>query len=348
MDIRRPALLATALGALWCSPAPAQTLQTHSELTVVGERSVTPLIQAVATTLEPRRPSGMPALDTLSDTGAALRFCSGIGAGTPDLAILPRALTPEEQKNCREHGTRPLELKVGYQVAVLAGAPGEIDWALTRRQVFLAVVRDAPTGPDEVLRPNAYRSWSDIDDGLPDQPIQISGAPANSPLADVFFDLVLEAGAKTFARLSALSTSDPGSFAKILGTLRSDGVFRPDASKEPVDPSDPGAAARLVVLDYSRLLASRADWRAAKLDGVSPTVETIRSEEYPAARAVYVYLKPEHAPFSPGLIAFAEALTSEDVIGDGGLAQAMGLVPADAQSREDARQLVQNLSPRPN
>lgn len=76
--------------------------------------------------------------------------------------------------------------------------------------------------------------------------------------------------------------------------------------------------------------------KAAKVDGVAPTFETISNGTYPVSRSLYIYVKKANIGVTPGLREFVSAFVSDGATGKGGYLQQRGLIPlaADAHAAQ--------------
>jgi phosphate transport system substrate-binding protein len=82
--------------------------------------------------------------------------------------------------------------------------------------------------------------------------------------------------------------------------------------------------------------------RVATMSGISPSVETVASGEYPVSRPLFFYIKKAHIGTIPGLKEYAEFFVSEKVSGEDGPLAAYGLVPLPANEAEEVQNAVKN------
>ena len=66
--------------------------------------------------------------------------------------------------------------------------------------------------------------------------------------------------------------------------------------------------------------------KVATVSGVTPSVETISSGDYPISRPLYFYVKKQHIGVIPGLKEYIEFFVSDDMAGPDGPLAAYGLV----------------------
>ena len=70
---------------------------------------------------------------------------------------------------------------------------------------------------------------------------------------------------------------------------------------------------------------------------VGNAVENIIGGEYAVSRSMYFYVKREHLPLVPGLLAFVTEFTEEDAWGPDGYLAAKGLIPLMPDERSRIR-----------
>ena len=67
--------------------------------------------------------------------------------------------------------------------------------------------------------------------------------------------------------------------------------------------------------------------KVATVNGVTPSVDSVASGEYPVSRPLYFYVKKDHIGVIPGLKEYAEFFVSDEIAGPDGPLAAYGLVP---------------------
>jgi phosphate transport system permease protein len=313
---------AFALALLAAAPALAAP---RAHPVVAGSSTIFPFAVAVA-----ERQAGPGPLVLPMGSGAGIAwFCEGLGAATADIALASRAMTPEEASGCRVNGVTPMEeVLVGHDGIVLAVQPGHALEDLRLKDLWRALaarVPDPAGGTAWVANP--YRRWDEVRAGLPARPIRVLGPPATSGTRDAFAALALRPACEA----ALADHPQPDAERRHCGELRRDGAWQ-DAGEHDdalVAHLRAGTGA-LGVVGFGALVRNPGLIRAVCLDGVCPTTETIRGGEYPLTRALYLYLKPAHRAFVPGLDALVAAFFSSEASGPGGYLLRLGLVPAAA------------------
>ena len=255
-----------------------------------------------------RRPSrsttGGPAakVESLGTGGGFKLFCSGTGSAYPDVANASRPMKKSEWDKCQAAGvTEIVEIKIGYDGIVIADAkarPGlqpdaRTDLPRARRRGPARPPASAPTPP----RPGP-RSTS----GLPAKPILVYGPPPTSGTRDAFSELAMEEGGEKIPALAALKKTNEDDFKAKTHKIRSDGAWvdageNDNAIVQTLEKT-PNA---LGVFGYSFLENNMDKVKAATVDGVAPTFETISSGAYPLSRSLYIYVKKANIGVTPGL-----------------------------------------------
>jgi phosphate transport system substrate-binding protein len=268
-----------------------------------------------------------------------VRGSAGADSATADLVGADRRMMRSELAVCQRNGVpRVTELRVGYEVVVLArsklyGAP-----KLSARDIFLGLAAEVPD-PDRPtsLIKNPYRVWNDIDTALSQEQIEIFGPPLSSPTAAAFRRTVMEAGCATFPALAALKFRDPERFEKVCQAVRTDGVYRDlgyllGKMVEHLD-TYPNAMALLNFKEMPTALV------AASVDGVEPTRDAFAADSYVGSRTLYLYLNAQRAASNRSLFDFV--LGFERTALDPGTD--LQLVPLDADQRQTEMRNVMTL-----
>ena len=134
------------------------------------------------------------------------------------------------------------------------------------------------------------------------------------------------AGCDKDPAMKALKSSDEEKHKKICGTLRGSPYYVEQGendnliiSKLTTNPTSIGA------FGFSYLDGNRDKIRALTIDGVSPSMETITSEQYPGSRAMYIYIKKAHIGAVPGLMEYVAEFAKGSA--EGGYLAPKGLIP---------------------
>lgn len=316
----------------------------RDQIRVVGSSTVYPFTTAVAE--QYGRAGGKTPVVESTGTGGGLKlFCAGVGADHPDVANASRRIKKSEYEDCSKHGvTDIVEIKIGFDGLSIAHAKGAPDFGLTKKQIFLALAKEIPDGSGKLVA-NPNKTWSDVDPSLPNKKIEVLGPPPTSGTRDSFVELVMEKGAEGIDALKALKKSDAKAFEKAWKSVREDGAYVEAGENDNLIvqklSANPDA---LGIFGYSFVEENLNSIKAAPIDGVTPTYETIASGEYKVARPLFIYIKAQHVDIVPGLKDFVAEYVSEKALGEDGYLVAKGLIALPKDDLEASRKTAAELS----
>ena len=312
-----------ALLAALASAMPAEVgAAPRSHAVIAGSSTMFPFAAAVAE----RQPGPGPLVLPMGSGAGIAWFCEGIGPATPDIVVASRAMTPEEASACRVRGVTPLQsFEVGYDGIALVTHPESALRELTLPELWRALAHRVPdpAGGEQWVS-NPYRTWNELRATLPDEPIRVLGPPPTSGTRDSFARLAMLPSC--LAALTGHPRPEPE--RRACGELRRDGAWV-DAGE-----NDEGLVARLLsdphalgLVGYGALARNPGRVVAVCVDGSCPTAESIGTGRYPLARPLFLYLKPAHRAFVPGLDALVAGFFEPGAIAPGGRLARLGLVP---------------------
>jgi phosphate transport system substrate-binding protein len=318
------ALVATAM-LLTLAGCGGQGTETRDSIRAVGSSTVFPFAKAVAESLTRSNPQVKSPIIESTGTGSGIKlFCSGLGAGTPDIVNASRRMKAEEFQSCKANGVdEVIEIQVGLDGLAFASAKGGLSLNLTPAIVYKALAA-TPYG-----KPQTAKTWRDVDASLPDVPILVYGPPSTSGTRDALKELVLEKGCQTDPAIAALKDRNEDEFTKVCTELRTDGAYVDQGEQDNLIVQKIETNPRAVgIFGYSYLDENRDKLQAHTMDGVAPTYENISTFKYPDARPLYIYVKKAHLDAIPGLRDYLAEWTKLWVA-DGPLAR-LGLIPLPA------------------
>jgi phosphate transport system permease protein len=316
-------VLALALLALPpCSADAAGSVSARSHPLVAGSSTVFHFAAAVA-----ERHPALQALVVPTGTGAGIAwFCEGLGPATPDIVMASRPMVEEELAACIHAGVAPLErVELGRDGIVLIASPGSALHALSGAELWRAIAARVPSPTGHEWGPNPYRTWAEVRPGLPETPIRVLGPPATSGTRDMLVSLVLRPACE-----AALAGRDAAPDERLhCGEVRRDGRWSDAGENDDALVAQITAdAAALGVVGYGALVRNPGRVAALCIDGSCPSKETIGSGDYPLARPLFLYFKPAHAAYVPGLAALMDGFAGEEAGAEDGFLSVLGLVPA--------------------
>jgi phosphate transport system substrate-binding protein len=276
-------------------------------------------------------------------TGGGMKlFCSGAGENTPDVANASRRMKKSELEDCRKNGVDAVtEIKIGFDGIVLANSKRHARYALSEKEIWLALAKEVPVNGQLVANPN--RTWNQVNPSLPDERIEVLGPPPTSGTRDAFVELVMDKACAEFPEIEALAEDAKEAACQ---TIREDGAYIDAGENDNVIVQKLEAnPAAVGIFGYSFLDQNVDRLQGSTIQGVEPTFENIADGKYPVARSLYVYIKNAHAGVVPGIREFAEEFTSDAAFGEEGYLADKGLIPLPEGEREQARQAATNLTP---
>ncbi|MBN8846914.1 MULTISPECIES: substrate-binding domain-containing protein [unclassified Sphingomonas] len=324
--IRRAALLAAvSLSLAAChDQAAGGGGGTRAPIRAVGSSTVYPFTAIAAEQFLANTPGARPPVIESTGTGAGMRlFCAGIGATHPDIEDASRRMRRVEYDACAHNGAgRLLEIQIGIDGVAFAESRRGARMALTPADLYRALAA-TPGG-----RPNAARTWRDVNPALPATPIRVYGPPATSGTRDALAELILARGCEQVdPAAAALHARDPGAFAVRCQRIREDGAYIDAGENDNLIvqklATDPDA---IGVFGFSYLEENAGTVVGLPIAGVAPSHATIANGSYPGARPLYIYVKQAHLGAVPGLRRFLAQYAK--LWGDGGALARRGLVPS--------------------
>ena len=310
-----------------------------------GSSTVFPFATRVSETVA-RTTGGVPAKVEALGTGGGIKlFCSGAGSAYPDIATASRRMKKSEYEDCVRNGVKDIvELKIGYDGIVIANARNGATYDLRERDIVLALAADIPK--DGGFIKNPHSTWRDVNSALPAERILVYGPPPTSGTRDAFVELGMEGGASDIPGYAALKTSDKDAFKARTHTLRSDGAWTDAGENDNAIvqtlTKTPGS---LGVFGYAFLENNSDQVKAARVNGVSPTLATIADGSYPLSRSLFIYVKKANVDVVPGLREMVNAFVSDAASGKGGYLLERGLVPLTPEQHEAEKKAAQELAP---
>jgi phosphate transport system substrate-binding protein len=329
-------LLSTAaVAVLFAGQAFAQSRDT---IQVAGSSTVLPFASIVAEEFGNAFPDFKAPVVGSGGTGGGLKqFCEGVGANTIDVANASRPIKKEELATCNTNGVKKVqEVQFGFDGIVFATSANQGDFALKPIHVYKAIAAQVPV--DGKMVANPYKKWNEIDASLPDQEINVAIPGSNHGTREVFQERVIAPGCKE----AGLPEMDKEAMAKACETFRQDvvveisGDYTETLARLQANPSTVG------VFGLSFYDQNKDSLKVATVSGVTPSLETVASGEYPVSRPLFFYVKGEHIGTIPGLAEYTEFFLSDAVSGAGGTLEGAGLIPMPDAKRAEVLKAFQD------
>ena len=324
-------LMIAALGSIVAAGA----AEARDQIRIVGSSTVFPFATAVAEQFGKTTSFKTPVIESTGSGGGLKLFCAGIGEGHPDITNSSSGIKKSQVAQCVKNGITDITaVKIGYDGIVVANSKKAGKFALTTKDLFLALAKDIPTGEDGKLMENTHKTWKDVRSDLPNVKIEVLGPPPTSGTRDAFVSLAMEGGCKKFAWIKALKKADKKAYKKLCHTVREDGAFVEAGENDNLIvqklEANPNA---LGIFGFSFLDQNADKIQGSTINGVEPEFENISSGKYPVSRPLWFYVKTAHVGKVPGIKEYLAEFTSEKAWGDEGYLTDKGMIPSPKAER---------------
>ena len=326
------ALAATSALTLSACQDQASSGGARDYISAVGSSTVYPFATTAGERFAEATGNRTPKIDSTGTGGGFERFCQGVGGETPDIINASRRMKKKEYDSCVANGvTEVVEIQIGIDGIALGEAARGPGFELTEEDVYKALAAN-PYG-----KPNAAKTWRDVNPALPAVSISVFGPPSTSGTYDAYKELILAKGCDANPEMKALKDSDKDKHEVVCTALRgapyyveqgeNDNLIISKLDKNPTS---------LGIFGFSYLDANKDKIKAVPVRGVSPTYAAIADGSYPGSRPLFIYVKKAHVGVIPGLADYvAEFLKGA---GEGGYLGAKGLIvsPRDVADKASA------------
>ncbi len=310
--------------------------QARDQLRIVGSSTVYPFASKVAEYVGKTTNFPTPVIESTGSGGGMKLFCAGNDLDTPDITNASRRMKPKEFQTCQENGVTDItEVTIGNDGIALAQKAGNQAFNVTREQLALAVLKLIPDGKGG-LKENSYANWNQIDSSLPNREITIYGPPTSSGTRDAFEEMIVE---EATGAMPVYAQNGKEGYS----TIRSDEAYVPSGENDnlivqKLTKNDNAFG----IFGYSFLAENGDKVQGAKINGVSPTPDTIASGDYPVSRSLFFYIKNSHNDDVPAMKEYVDQFMSESMIGQRGKLKAVGLIPLASSTYNEVVNRVQN------
>lgn len=291
--------------------------------------------------------SKTPIVGSGGSSAGLKQFCQGLGEATIDIANASRAIKPAEREACAKNGVNEIvEIKFGYDGIVFAVDANAGQWALTTKDVYLALAEKVPV--DGKLIDNPNKTWKQVNPALPDVAIVAYIPGEKHGTREVFEEKVMHAGCKAAGGDKAGVADGLDKKAadttcvrvrKDGGTVDIDGDYTETLARIKSNPQGVG------VFGLSFYENNTDKLKVATIDGVAPSLETIAAGKYPVSRPLFFYVKKAHVGTIPGLKEYVEFFTSKKMLDSEGPLVEYGLVPLPSPEFDALTAHIKALKP---
>ncbi len=261
------------------------------------------------------------------------RFCTGLEAIHPDVVVTSRGMTLKELERCRDRGvSEVIRIKIGDEAIVFAAEKSSKPIPLTPQFQWRAFSYDVFEEEMESASPiisNPHKKWSDLDKSLPNQPIKLLAPAKDSAQYNSFKELGMAAGCRKYEWIKVMKYHRHfrTHYKALCYRARKDGAVihttEGDASMADRIASD---KASIGMLSFSEWNKGDDRLQAMSVDGVMPTLASIKNGSYPLVRSHYVYIKKDNLDRVSGLQKLIDGIASDAAIGKSGYLTKMDLV----------------------
>ncbi|MGL4310538.1 MAG: substrate-binding domain-containing protein [Paracoccaceae bacterium] len=331
---------ALAIAALSAGAAVAR-----EQVQVTGSSTVLPYATIVAEAFGENFDFPTPVVEGGGSGAGRAKMCEGVGENTVDIANSSSRITQKDIDTCAANGvTEIMEVRIGYDGIVFASAADGADFALTPADVFNAI--GAQVVKDGALAANANTQWAEVNAALPAQDILVMVPGTKHGTREVFDSKVIVKGCEETGAMKLFMDSGMDEDAAEEACMK----LRTDGRSVDIDGDYTETLARLEadknavgVFGLAFYQNNTDKLKVATISGITPSVETIASGEYPVSRPLYFYVKTAHLDAIPGLAEYVEFFVSDDMAGPDGPLAEYGLVsdPELAKTQE----MIANRTP---
>ena len=343
-------LTVTTAAAVVGTVAFAGAATAREQVQIAGSSTVLPYANIVAEQFGKTFDKFKTPIVESGGSGAGLkRFCEGVGANTIDIANASRKIKDTEIKECEKNGVKEImEVQFGYDGIVFAVDAKGGNWALTPKDLYLALAAEVPK--DGALVANPYKTWKQVNASLPDWPIVAYIPGEKHGTREVFEEKVLHQGCKDTGGVKLHANKAEGDEKKKKaaadkaclrvrkdgGTVDIDGDYTETLARLASNPQGLG------VFGLSFYENNKDKLKVATISGVEPSLETVASGKYPVSRPLFFYVKKAHLGVIPGLKEYVEFFTSDKVLSADGPLVEYGLVPLPDDECKEVQELVKS------
>lgn len=275
-------------------------------------------------------------VESMGSGGGLKLFCKGLNE--PHIVNASRRITISELRRCKKYNIDVIEFTFGKDGVVISNSKKSPLFNLSEELIFTALAEDNGFGKKPM-------TWKEAGlliqhkTALPDMPIRVYGPPDSSGTRHAFIDLIMKEGAKK------LSQRFHWDWDKQTYTEKST-IFRDDTYIN-VGENDNLTIQKLYknpeslgITGFSYLDNNLHLVQGALINGVDPSFENISSGRYPAARALFFYVKKYYVSM---LLEYLREFISIKMIGEDGYLVEKGLIPLSEEQFQIQLKKIETL-----
>ena len=312
---------------------------------VSGSSTVLPYAKIVAETFgEIFSDYKIPVIESGGSGAGIKEFCRGVGENTIDIANSSRPMKKTELRACFDAGVKDVqEVRIGYDGIVFATDIKGPDWKLAPMDVYKALA--AQIVVNGKLQPNKVSKWKDVNSNLPDWEIAAYIPGEKHGTREVFEEKLMMDGCVASGAVDAMKSAGMDEKAVNAACI----AIRKDGRAVDIDGDYSETLARVMsnktgigVFGLAFYENNADKLKAATVNDVMPSVETISSGQYPVSRPLFFYVKKAHLGVIPGMKDYIEFFLSDQMIGPDGPLADYGLIAAPDKEREAQRKAFED------
>jgi phosphate transport system substrate-binding protein len=227
-------------------------LTVTGDIVSAGSSTVFPLAEPIAERFQDEGYSSNITIDSIGSGAGFERFCV---SGETDISNASRPIKDSEVDSCQSIGREPIEFRVGTDaVSVVVSAENDFVDSITMEELVLIF--------------STAETWADVNPAWPAEPILRYIPGTDSGTFDFFVEEVFDENEEPILTASntQLSEDDNVLVQGVVGSPYAVGFF-----------------------GYAYYIENQDALNILTLDGVTPTLETVDSFEYPLARPLFIY-----------------------------------------------------------
>lgn len=265
-------------------------------------------------------------------------FCE-IEPSDADVYVTNRKLNPQDFALCAKEGVNDfIELKLGFGAIVVLASPDLGIKNIGMNELYAATSKFHYKDGQVLL--NSSKTWNEIASNgyqLTSTPMDIYVPAVTDLLRDVFNDRIMVQGCQGHPEISRIKEKDPTQYKELCLGIRSDNQVKA------VNFYQNGNSPKALLNSHNGILVFASPYvlkdpelrpYIVAVDGFKPSIATIRSDDYPLAAPIFIYIKVADLKTNKGLKNFLKYIysdknTDNDVLG------AAGFVPLSPGERAE-------------
>ncbi len=273
-------------------------LTVTGDIIEAGSSTVYPLAERMAERFGNEGYAGKITIDSIGSGAGFERFCV---AGESDISNASRPIKDSERESCKAIGRDPIEFRVGTDaLAVVVSAENDFVTNLTFEQLALIFSGDAKT-------------WADVDDSWPSEPIQLFSPGSDSGTFDYFVEEIFDQDETRLLNAPGIQLSEDDNVLVqgVLGSPYAIGYF-----------------------GYAYYVGNVGALKVVSIEGVEPNQANVDNGTYPLARPLFIYSDTKIMQEKPQVAAYINfflTYVDEEIVD-------VGYFPAPATDLEGAMQ----------